>query len=88
MRVGLSAVIVIPQHHGNWNPPATSPAAGYDEPWKQRMEQIPADRRPALRFVVEATRAAPFDIKPSQWAGPAAGTLIPLGGPGCYKGDR
>jgi hypothetical protein len=78
--------LFFPQHHGNWNPPASSPAAGFYEPWKRRADQIPADRRPQLCFVVEATRATAFNITPSEWARDATGRLTPLGGPGCYRG--
>jgi hypothetical protein len=81
----IGAKLHVPQHHGNWNPPASSPAPGFYEPWKRRVDQIPADRRPDLCFVVEENRATVFDIRPSQWAGDATGPLTPLGGPGCYR---
>jgi L-ascorbate metabolism protein UlaG (beta-lactamase superfamily) len=81
----IGAKLFFPQHHGNWNPPASSPAAGFYEPWTRRTERIPAERRPALCFVVEDTRATAFDLKPSQWAGDASGRLTPLGGPDCYR---
>jgi L-ascorbate metabolism protein UlaG (beta-lactamase superfamily) len=81
----IGAKLFLPQHHGNWNPPATSAAPGYFEPWKRRIDQIPADRRPQLCFVVEATRATAFDIRPAEWSRAAAGRLTPLGGPDCYQ---
>jgi L-ascorbate metabolism protein UlaG (beta-lactamase superfamily) len=82
----IGAKLFLPQHHGNWNPPATSSAAGYYEPWARRVAEIPADRRPALCFVVEATRATTFDIHPGEWAGDSTGRLTPIGGPDCYQG--
>lgn len=81
----IGAKLFFPQHHGNWNPPATSRAPGYYEPWTRRLAEIAAARRPALCFVVEANRATAFDIKPAEWAGTAAGRLTPLGGPDCYR---
>jgi L-ascorbate metabolism protein UlaG (beta-lactamase superfamily) len=82
----IGAKVFFPQHHGNWNPPATSRAAAYYEPWRRRMAEIPADRRPALCFVTEANRATAFALRPSDWAGDASGPVAPLGGPGCYGG--
>jgi hypothetical protein len=80
----IGAKVHLPQHHGNWNPPATSTAAAYHHPWSRRVARIPADRRPAVCFVVEANRAATFALRPADWAGDAFGELTPLGGPGCY----
>lgn len=82
----IGAKTYIPQHHGNWNPPATAAAAGYFKPWSARMEKIDAARRPELCFIVEANRATAFNINTSEWAGDNIGTITPLGGPGCYTG--
>ena len=82
----IGAKLFFPQHHGNWNPPATSRATAYYEPWRRRTAEIPADRRPALCFVAEANRATAFALRPSDWAGDATGAVAPLGGPGCYRG--
>ena len=82
----IGAKTYIPQHHGNWNPPATAAAAGYYQPWKARLESIDAARRPQLCFIVEANRATAFSINTSEWAGDNVGTITPLGGPGCYTG--
>jgi hypothetical protein len=81
----IGAKLFLPQHHGNWNPPASSPATGFYEPWARRVAEIPADRRPAVCFVVEDTRATAFDLKASQWIGAASAPLTPLGGPDCYR---
>jgi L-ascorbate metabolism protein UlaG (beta-lactamase superfamily) len=82
----IGAKVYIPQHHGNWNPPATAAAAGYYQPWKARIEGIDAARRPQLCFIVEANRATAFSINTSEWAGDHIGTITPLLGPGCYTG--
>ena len=82
----IGAKVYIPQHHGNWNPPATAAAAGYYQPWKARIESIDAARRPQLCFIVEANRATAFSINTSEWAGDHIGTITPLLGPGCYTG--
>ena len=81
----IGAKTFLPQHHGNWNPPASSPAAGFYEPWSRRVAQIPADRRPALCFVVEANRATAFATTAADWTGDTSGRLTPLGGPDCYR---
>jgi L-ascorbate metabolism protein UlaG (beta-lactamase superfamily) len=82
----IGAKTYIPQHHGNWNPPATAAAAGYFEPWTARIANISEDRRPQLCFIVEANRATAFNVNTSEWAGDAVGSITPLGGPGCYTG--
>ena len=82
----IGAKTYIPQHHGNWNPPATAAAAGYYAPWSARIAKIPADRRPQLCFIVEANRGMAFSIKTSEWAGDNVGTITPIGKPGCYTG--
>jgi hypothetical protein len=82
----IGAKVYIPQHHGNWNPPATSAAVNYFKPWSARIAQIDPARRPQLCFITEANRATAFSIKTSEWAGSNVGTITPLLGPGCYTG--
>lgn len=82
----IGAKTYIPQHHGNWNPPATAAAAGYYKPWSARIEKIPADRRPELCFIVEANRGMVFSVKTSEWAGNNVGKIRAIGEPGCYTG--
>lgn len=82
----IGAKTYIPQHHGNWNPPATAAAAGYFKPWSARIAKISADRRPELCFIVEANRATSFSVTTSEWAGDNIGSITPVGGPGCYTG--
>jgi hypothetical protein len=76
----------IPQHHGNWNPPATAAAAGFFKPWSARIAKISEDRRPELCFIVEANRATAFNVNTNEWAGDSIGGITPVGGPGCYTG--
>lgn len=83
----IGAKVFFPQHHGNWNPPASSPAPGFYEPWKRRVDQIRADRCPQLCFVVEATRATAFNLTPSEWAGDATGRLTPSPAPAATRAD-
>jgi hypothetical protein len=82
----VGAKTYIPQHHGNWNPPATAAAAGYYGPWSARIAKIPADRRPALCFITEKNRGMVFGIKTSEWAGDNVGKITAIGEPGCYTG--
>jgi hypothetical protein len=83
----IGAKVFFPQHHGNWNPPVTSNATFYYQPWLQEMSKIDPARRPQLCFVVEATRATAFSFTPSEWNGDAVGSITPLLGPGCYTGS-
>jgi len=82
----IGAKTYIPQHHGNWNPPATSAAANFFAPWSARIGNIDPARRPQLCFVTEANRATAFSINTSEWAGDNVGSITPLLGPGCYTG--
>jgi len=82
----IGAKTYIPQHHGNWNPPATAAAAGYYGPWSARIAKIPADRRPELCFITEKNRGMVFSIKTSEWAGDNVGKITAIGEPGCYTG--
>jgi len=82
----IGAKTYIPQHHGNWNPPATAAAAGFYGPWSARVSRISADRRPELCFIVEANRGMVFDIQTNEWAGDNIGNIKPIGDPGCYTG--
>jgi hypothetical protein len=76
----------IPQHHGNWNPPATAAAGGFYAPWSARIARIPEDRRPELCFIVEKNRGMVFSVNTSEWAGDNVGQITPIGDPGCYTG--
>jgi hypothetical protein len=82
----IGAKTYIPQHHGNWNPPATAAAAGYYGPWSARIAKIPADRRPELCFITEKNRGMVFSINTSEWAGDNVGKITAIGEPGCYTG--
>jgi hypothetical protein len=82
----IGAKTYIPQHHGNWNPPATAAAAGYYGPWSARIAKIPADRRPELCFITEKNRGMVFSINTSEWAGANVGKITAIGEPGCYTG--
>lgn len=82
----IGAKVFFPNHHGNWNPPATSDAHHYYVPWKEEMAKIDPSRRPDLCFVVEQTRNTSFGFTATEWAGDAKGTITPLGGPDCYTG--
>jgi hypothetical protein len=82
----INAKVMMPIHHGNWNPPATSDAKYYYQPWKAEMAKMDPNRRPDLCFLVEANRATAFNINPSEWAGSNKGSITPVGGPDCYKG--
>ena len=79
--------VFFPSHHGNWNPPATSEAPFYYQPWKSEMAKIDPARRGQLCFVVEATRATAFSFNVNEWAGDHVGSITPVGGPGCYTGS-
>ena len=82
----IGAKTYIPQHHGNWNPPATAAAGGFYGPWSARIARIPEDRRPELCFIVEKNRGMVFSINTSEWAGDNVGNIKAIGDPGCYTG--
>ena len=82
----IGAKTYIPQHHGNWNPPATAAAAGFYGPWSARIARIAEDRRPELCFIVEKNRGMVFSVNTSEWAGDNIGQITPIGDPGCYTG--
>lgn len=83
----IGAKVFFPQHHGNWNPPVTSLAPNYYQPWLSEMSKIDPARRPQLCFVVEATRATAFSFTTSEWTGDSVGSITPLLGPNCYTGS-
>lgn len=59
--------IFVPSHHDNWTPPVSSPAAGYEQPLRDGLAEIPAATRPALRFIADPTDY----VRPSRLTFPA-----------------
>jgi hypothetical protein len=42
---------LVPSHHDNWTPPVSTGAAGYEEPLRAELHEMPRRTRPELRFI-------------------------------------
>ncbi|MFA5891788.1 MAG: MBL fold metallo-hydrolase [Actinomycetota bacterium] len=47
----LEPKLLVPEHHDNWAPPVTSRGENYRPALEAELAKIPADSRPALRFI-------------------------------------